>query len=232
MKNPETENTAPVEMKTTETEAIDERPSHIPEKFWNMETGSLRTDDLMKSYNELEKKFTVEPVNVPKSADDYDIKIDNDLFNADQEINERLHKAGFTNEQTQLVYDMAIEQLLPAAQQLSESLSQKAQAAQLEKQFGGKARWNETERQLRNWGRSNLSMEAFETMSKNYDGVMAMNRMMQKNEPPILSGGSSAPSALSERDLKSMMNDPRYWRDQNPAYIEQIRQGFEALYQD
>lgn len=33
------------------------RPDHIPEKFWDSEAGSIRTDDLIKSYSELEKKL-------------------------------------------------------------------------------------------------------------------------------------------------------------------------------
>ncbi len=32
-----------------------QRPSHIPEKFWDVEKGSIRVDDLVQSYTELEK---------------------------------------------------------------------------------------------------------------------------------------------------------------------------------
>lgn len=31
------------------------RPAHIPEKFWDAATGTVKTDDLLKSYTELEK---------------------------------------------------------------------------------------------------------------------------------------------------------------------------------
>jgi hypothetical protein len=42
---------------TTETPAVEtpNRPEHIPEKFWDAETGTVRIDDLAKSYAELEK---------------------------------------------------------------------------------------------------------------------------------------------------------------------------------
>lgn len=40
---------------TTETGTV--RPDNIPEKFWDSATGTVRTDDLLKSYSELETKF-------------------------------------------------------------------------------------------------------------------------------------------------------------------------------
>ncbi|WP_406853363.1 hypothetical protein WEU32_06915 [Brevundimonas sp. BH3] len=41
---------------TTQTE-IASRPDHIPEKFWDAETGQPRVEELAKSYRELEKQF-------------------------------------------------------------------------------------------------------------------------------------------------------------------------------
>lgn len=38
-----------------ETPAKPERPAHIPEKFWDADKGTIRVDDLAKSYAELEK---------------------------------------------------------------------------------------------------------------------------------------------------------------------------------
>jgi hypothetical protein len=34
----------------------------------------------------------------------------------------------------------------------------------------------------------------------------------------------------SETDLKRMMKDPRYWKDRDPSYVAQVREGFRALY--
>lgn len=41
-----------------------ERPAHVPEKFWNAETGEINTEALLNSYGELEKK-----VGTPKADD-------------------------------------------------------------------------------------------------------------------------------------------------------------------
>ena len=52
---------APTEEVSRETSdvPIPERPEHIPEKFWNAETGEVKTEDLAKSYINLEKFSTV-----------------------------------------------------------------------------------------------------------------------------------------------------------------------------
>jgi hypothetical protein len=39
-----------------ETAEDTNRPNHVPEKFWDAEKGEVRTEDLLKSYSELEKK--------------------------------------------------------------------------------------------------------------------------------------------------------------------------------
>lgn len=46
------------------------RPDHVPEKFWNAETGQVDVENLLKSYSELETKGTAKdddtPVDPPK----------------------------------------------------------------------------------------------------------------------------------------------------------------------
>ena len=41
------------------------RPDHVPEKFWDAEKGVVRTDDLIKSYGELETKLSAPPTPPP-----------------------------------------------------------------------------------------------------------------------------------------------------------------------
>ena len=53
--------------------------------------------------------------------------------------------------------------------------------------------------------------------------------MMQTAEPALDKGGLAADdSSLDE--LKSMMRDPRYWRDRDPAFVRQVTQGFDRVY--
>ena len=35
---------------------------------------------------------------------------------------------------------------------------------------------------------------------------------------------------LTDNDLRNMMRDPKYWRDQDPEYVRKIENGFKKLY--
>ena len=37
-------------------------------------------------------------------------------------------------------------------------------------------------------------------------------------------------ATVSETELKQMMRDPRYWRDNDPEWITKVREGFKKLY--
>jgi hypothetical protein len=63
-------NTPPAaEAPKVETPTKPERPSHIPEKFWDASKGEVRVDDLMKSYSELEKNRSQPKVEPPATTE-------------------------------------------------------------------------------------------------------------------------------------------------------------------
>ncbi|NJN71289.1 MAG: hypothetical protein HC801_14150, partial [Nitrospira sp.] len=96
-----------------ESEAL-QRPSDVPEKFWDAERGELRADALVKSYVELERKLGGFAENAPPAnPEDYQISVGSELVASDLEVNKRLHAAGFSQEQAQVVYDLAAERLPP-----------------------------------------------------------------------------------------------------------------------
>jgi hypothetical protein len=37
-------------------------------------------------------------------------------------------------------------------------------------------------------------------------------------------------TAVDEKDLHSMMRDPRYWRDKDPSFIAKVTDGFQKIY--
>lgn len=53
--------------------------------------------------------------------------------------------------------------------------------------------------------------------------------MMSSNEP-MLGKEAGFEGELNEQSLRKMMEDPRYWRDKDTAYINKITKGFEKLY--
>lgn len=212
---------------------IPERPGDVPEKFWDNESCQIRTDALVKSYLELERKLgsTVHR-ELPPTPEDYDINISNDFLSSDPEINKRLHAAGFSEDQVQIVYDLAGEHLVPMISDLASVFEAEQQTDRLMNHFGGQEKWGVTARQIGTWARSQLPSHVMEALSTTYEGVLAMHQMMTNAEPGMLRKSEAGGDVLSVADLKNLMKDPHYWRDQNPAVVEKVRQGFRVLYKD
>lgn len=207
------------------------RPAELPEKFWDPETESVRADALAKSYVELERKLGgLAGRGVPDDPTGYSITAPNDILASDADVNDRLHAAGFTQEQAQLVYDLAGERLLPALSELAAEFEAQKQIDRLVDHFGGEQRWRETSRQIEAWGRAHLPAEVVEAMSTTYEGVLALHRMMGNGEPALARGADAGGASPSESDLRRLMSDPSYWRDQDPQAVARVREGFRQLY--
>jgi hypothetical protein len=224
------------------------RPAGVPEKFWDCEAGSLRSEALLKSYVELERKLgsmIAMPqdehdeegqkrlrrlLGVPETPDDYNIEGTGDLISPDPEINARLHQAGFTPRQAQLVYDLAAEHVVPLIEEAVGDLHASRDVERLISHFGGREAWQTLARQIKTWGRANLAEDAFETLASSYDGVLAMHQMMQAREPAVLREGEGSMAQADHSTLSAMMRDPRYWRDRDPTFVGEVTEGFKRLY--
>jgi hypothetical protein len=153
------------------------RPTGVPEKFWDGEAGCIRTDALLKSYLEIERKLGSmislpaddadregrsrlhRALGVPESPDDYQIASRSDLLEPSPEINAKLHAAGFTPQQAQLVYDLAADHLLPLVGELLDEFGSARDTDRLANRFGGTEAWRALAGQIKTWGRANLSDE-------------------------------------------------------------------------
>jgi hypothetical protein len=234
--DPETDDTAPAT-----------RPEDVPEKFWDSERQALRVEALLKSYRELERRLSQRlappgpdapeedrmrfrrAIGVPDSADEYKVEAKHDSCGSDPAINQRLHQAGFTCEQVQLVYDLAAERLLPLIAEAAADYESQKQMAKLAQEFGGEEQFRRLAPQIAAWGRANLPPGVFEALSTTSEGVMALHRMMAKGEP-ALSGDAAAPESMDEPALRKMMRDPRYWRTREPEYVKRVTEGFRRLF--
>jgi len=218
------------ETPTPET-SVDDRPGGLPDKFWDEEQSSVRTEALVKSYLGLEKRFGgLDSNSVPESAEGYAITPSNDMITSDTELNSRLHEAGFTQNQAELVYELASEYLHPLVNQVSGELMAQNQIGQLAEEFGGEEKWREISSQLANWGKSSYAPEVYQAMASSADGIRTMYKSMTKDEPGLLGPNDGNGGSPSETGLKSLMRDPKYWRDQDPAIVAQVREGFSRLY--
>lgn len=209
-------------------------PEGLPEKFWDAERGEVRTESLVKSYRALEQRLgALGGDGVPTDPGGYDITLENEIIASDPEVNARLHAAGFNQAQAQTVYDLASEYLMPMVGEVAAEFHAQGQVERLARHFGGDDKWHETAAQLKHWGGAKLPAEVFEALSGTYEGVLAMHRMMQGGgEPGLIEGAGTGAESLNEDSLRTMMQDPRYWRDHDPALVRQVQDGFKRLYPD
>ncbi len=227
--------TAEIETKTDNSN----KPANVPDKFWDGKKEEIRIEALLASYIALEKKLSTmipqddkkrvqKALGVPETAKEYNVSVPNDLFDIDEELNERLLTKGFTEEQVQEVYNLAAEKLVPLIVEMAAEFQADREVERLVDKFGGVDQWKEISRQLLAFGKKNLPGDVLEGLSCSYEGVMALHRMM-KSEQPNLKGKENA-AASDEDDLHAMMKNPKYWRDKDPSFIEKVTQGFEKIY--
>lgn len=224
------------------------RPADIPAKFWDEAAGTIRVDALLRAYRDLERRASAmvrvpgpqageaemqawrRAVGVPDAPEGYDISTTHPMLGCDSGLNCRLHAAGFSQDQAQMVYDLAHEFLLPILDQAQQSHDEAAQIDELRRHFGGDEPWRENARQIKAWGKANLPKAAYDALAASADGVKTMHRLMQSEEPSLGAAASVADGAQGEEQLKKMVNDPRYWKTRDPAFIAKVTEGFRRLY--
>lgn len=218
----------------------------VPEKFRDPETGAVRVDALLKSYRELERRLSQRhatpgpeapeeerarhrrALGVPDGPDGYEITTSHELCCADEGINRRLHEAGFSQAQAQLVYDLAAERLVPLIAEAAQQFEAERQLDALRAHFGGEERFRRVAAQIAAWGRANLPPPVLEAMSTTAEGVIALHGMMARNEPPVARRADDG-AASEETELRAMMRDPRYWRTREPEFVRRVTDGFRRM---
>jgi hypothetical protein len=220
----------------------------VPEKFRDPQTGALRADLLLKSYRALEAKLAGmvaipgadaddeshrrfrQALGVPERPEDYAITLKDPALWTDPEVNARLHEAGFTPAQAQLVYDLACDHVAPQLQRMAGEFRHRSERERLMQRYGSEQRFRETARALEAWGSRNLPAPVFEALASSYEGIVALEQMMQGGDPALPKGGNAADEMLSEEQLVALMRDPRYWKKRDPEILAKVTEGFRRLY--
>ena len=214
----------------------------IPEKFLNND-GTLNTEALMKSYSELERKIgtmitvpnndsdeTVRArfnraIGVPESAEEYPT---DELFD-DENLKNKFHEIGLTSTQVEKIYSIANEFLAPVISELYETQNENNAVAELKSFFGGTEKMNEALHAINAFGSKYLPADAFDELCSTPQGIQGIYRMMQSIEPSVETERNEVKN-LTDSDLRRMMRDPKYWRDNDAEYIRKIENGFKKLY--
>lgn len=231
MKKKENENL--LETSSLPAAASSAKPQGLPDKFWDEQNSKVKMEELIADYVSLASRddnlVETNVRNIPAGYDKYEIKSPSPLLEPDEEIFKRFYEKGFTNEQAQLVYDLAGERVLPVLGEMSVNFEAERQLEKLAGHFGGRDKFNEISRQLSAWAKQNVKPEIYEALGSTAEGVIALYNMMSSSEPSLSREGGGF-EQLSEQSLRKMMEDPRYWRDKDSAYISKISRGFEKLY--
>lgn len=220
------------------TEApVSDRPEWLPEKFKSPE-------DMASSYSELESKLgqgetalrekivaeleTEAYANRPATAGDYaipetideDLATDNALF---QWWANHAHENGYSQEEFEdgiSQYAAALEAMQPDLDAekaaLGDNADARIEAVDLWSKKFFPEEYNDV---LIGIGQTAKGIEALEYI---------MSNMQQQSVSP---DGQSA-SRISEDDLKSMMQDPRYWNPvkREQGFVKKVEEGFSQLY--
>lgn len=231
----------------TQEQTESSKPDYVQDKFWNKDTNEINIEELASSYNSLEKKLGSRTedltaqiredlanevkANVPEN---YEIKMPEIPENVQMDINpempllqwwsetakakglsqEEFNKGieAFVNNEISSLPDIDNEREL-----LGENANQRIEAADL-------------------WSKKNLSSDSYEAIAEfasTAKGVKALEEIMKLNkDAPIPQTETAIEAAPSLEDLRSMMKDPRYWKDgeRDQAYINKVSMMYEKYY--
>lgn len=214
----------------------------IPKKFQN-EDGTLNTESVLKSYAELEKKMGgmvsipgedsdpesrqkfMRAIGVPDDISEYPI---NPLFD-DESLRAKFKDAGLNKKQVEKIYDIATEFLQPALSDIFSKKHHQEALGELKTFFGSTEKMQEALMQIKTFAEKFLPADTYESLASSSAGIRSIYAMMQSVEPTVGMGRGESES-LTEKDLRTMMRDPKYWRDHDAEYIRKIENGFKKLY--
>lgn len=226
----------PEEDKLGEEQAADdndeyERPEYFPEKFWDEKEGP-DIEALVKSYNELQKKFSQGGHKAPKEysvefLQDENIDIKNDPLV--KGYTDWAKKYGITQD--------AYEDLAKTFMESNADFVQRSQAdlAEQKKLLGNKAeerigsvmKFGDT---LKSRGvLSDQELAEFDSMAGTALGIKVIEKIRSYyGEQPIAPIRDSEALGMSKDEVKAMVADPRYGKD--PAYTLKVEKEFEKAF--
>jgi len=216
---------------------VADRPEWLPEKFKTPE-------DLAKSYTELSQKLGSKEEDIrnaimeeiqneafsgrPETAGDYQLpdSIDQEA-SVDNELLKWWSEHSYENGYSQEEFEQGIEMYAQAvmgnepdleaeASKLGDNAEARIEAASV---FANKFFPQE-------------ALPAIERMCESHEGIIALEAIQEAMKDGNFAGNTQPAAQTSERELREMMNDPRYWKDKDPLFIKQVTEGFQNIYRD
>lgn len=234
------------EVVTQEQEQVT-KPDYVQDKFWNKDTNEINIEELSSSYNSLEKKLGARTEDLTKQIredianevkanvpEEYELKMpeipEGIEMSLDKEIpllkwwGDTARQKGLSQEEYNAGIKAFVDNQIDALpnlesekEQLGDNANARIEAADL-------------------WSKKNLSKESYEAIANfatTAQGVKALEEIMKLNkDAPIPETETAIEAAPSLEDLRSMMKDPRYWKDgeRDQAYINKVSMMYEKYY--
>jgi hypothetical protein len=219
------------------------RPENVPEKFWNAEDSTVRTDDVLKSYGELEKRFG----SFTGSPDEYAFQANEDMAAKFEELGLEITTEGDP------LYEAALEMAkdtgmnqegfdklanLYLMTQLGDIEAAKSQNAQEMANLGDRAEARIGN--LKSWGENNLSPELYQAFTDtvtNAASVQVFEHLIaQTRNAPVSDSSAQQAPAISVTEL----NDMQFAKDEHgnrrihtdPAFKAEFQLKQKQLYGD
>lgn len=226
-----------------------QRPDHIPEKFWDAEKGTVRYDDLAKSYVELEKKLG-QPKDAPAAETEEAAQdeaqaqqvanileangLDPERFTVEIQQNGSLSEESYAELEAKGFPRQMVDQYLAGAGLMSEyaEVLTEQQLADIYTVTGGEDNF----RAMQDWAAVNVDEKSLATYNEMVNSgnpaqakaavtwIKSMYTDANGQEPSLRTGtagpGPSAEPFGSTAQLKAAMSDARYRSD--PAYRAEV----------
>ena len=207
-----------------------EKPEWYPEKFWNEDDGP-DLENLVKSYNELQKKFSQ---GKHKSPDKYDTAIFEEAGIGDDDPLYSVYK-DWAKENG--VSQAAFEQLAGTFIEMAQGESQQAEISYKEEyeKLGPNA--DIAIKSMTDWASSLVrkgvwsddDFEEFKIMGGTAQGLRALQKIRSYyGDKPVPIDVSPTSDAPSKEELMAMVGKPEYQSD--PAYRAKVEKMFEDVY--
>lgn len=86
-----------------------------------------------------------------------------------------------------------------------------------------------------NWLAANLDPQHYGAIAQHANSklfIEAVETLVNKIREPNFSGeqGQNMPTKLTLEELRSMQDDPKYWRDKDPAFLKRVEDGYKRLF--
>ena len=239
--------TAPIATEVQE-QTVSDKPEYVQDKFWDVDRKEVNLENLASSYNALEKKLgsrtddlskqvrqDLEQERLGKVPEEYKITVPELPENVDVSVSDDMEivqwwkETAKQNGLSQEQFDQGVQVFIDNAMATLPNVEQEMQ------KLGDASKERVEAAEL--WSKRNLSPEAYSTISSfaaTADGVKAIEEIMKlTKDSPMPTTPTQVSVTPDLGDLKSMMNDPRYYDQskRDDSYIKRVTELYEKAYE-